>query len=130
MSDLKFRTRFVVDTIGFDRGEYRQPLRVMGRRIAKTMRTIIRSGSGGAPQSRTGQLARSITSKVTKSGLVLSVGPRKQGKADNPRNGFYGRFLQHGTRYVAPMDFIDQTLRKERSYIERVISGATEGAVK
>lgn len=127
---MRFRARFVIDTIAYDKKAYRQPLRVIGRRIAKSMRAVIRGGLGGAPKSQSGRLARSVTSKVSKGGMALSVGPRQQGGSSHPRNGFYGRFLQHGTQYIRSMDFIGQTLDGERGYIAVAVTAATRNAFK
>ena len=102
-----------------DKIKRKQVLALM-RRQAAPVRTAIKNetptadsviiGRGGK-EYPVGNLKKSIGIKTLKKGrkygathIGVAVGPRKGGKKKN--DGFYGFFLQYGTAYTEPNDFI------------------------
>jgi HK97 gp10 family phage protein len=100
------------------------------REGAKVMQKQARAN---APK-RTGKLRRNITIKNSRIyskrrgrgtlGVYLSIS--QKGKADNRRNAFYGRFIEHGTKHIRPRKFIDNAYNQRREASANVIIRSAE----
>lgn len=77
----------------------------------KTVYNFTHSAPGNPPYKQTGRLRASITREVH--GLVGRVGT----------NVIYSRFLEKGTRKMAPRPFLLPNLRKHHATLVRILTG-------
>jgi HK97 gp10 family phage protein len=87
-----------------------------GRTYRKGGRTYRASRPGKPPASQTGKLVSSITTSYK--GVTGQVGI----------NVFYGRFLEFGTKRIAPRPAAKLALRKKRSEIREMAKAAVDRA--
>ncbi|VWC26298.1 hypothetical protein BPS26883_06147 [Burkholderia pseudomultivorans] len=85
-------------SIDFDKREVRKGMRKAGRIVERRAKALVairsRSVPGQYPGRKTGRLQRSIKTKVSRSGFMVKVMPKKiAGMRD-----FYPAFLYYGTR--------------------------------
>lgn len=131
---MKFKVRINAQRVFFDTAEMKAEARRMAQHASKRMKARIKrkpraSSPGQEPHGKTGTLRRSIGYKRVKGdGIGFWVGARSGGARS--RNGFYGRFLQFGTKHLKKRDFVDATIDAERGFIEQTLAGAAERGVK
>lgn len=78
-----------------------------------TVTLTTRSLPGEFPRKQTGDLRRRIAYEVDEASLVARVGT----------NLLYGKFLELGTKKMAPRPFLRRTLAAERDAITRLLAG-------
>lgn len=131
---MRFKVRIDAERVFFDTAELKAEARRMAQHTSKRMKARIArkagaSAPGQAPHGKTGTLRRSIGYKRVKGdGIGYWVGARSGGAAS--RDGFYGRFLQLGTKYLKRRDFVDATVEAERAFVQRSLGAAAERGVK
>lgn len=131
---MRFKVRIDAERVFFDTAEMKAEARRMAQHTSKRMKARIRkksrpSSKGEAPHGKTGTLRRSIGYKRVKGdGIGFWVGARSGGARS--RDGFYGRFLQFGTKHLEKRDFVDATIDAERGYVERSLAEAAGRGVK
>jgi HK97 gp10 family phage protein len=84
-----------------------------GRRLRRgRVYGAMRSAPGEPPLKQTGHLRRSIAHEVDRATLVGRVGTNLR----------YGRFLETGTRKLAPRPWLRRALAESRGKIDRIFS--------
>ena len=122
------------ERIFFDTKIAGEESKILARHVAKRMkRRIAKSTSasapGQAPKSKRGVLRRSIgTKRLRAPAIGYFVGPRERGPAS--RDGFHGRFLEHGTAKMDARPFVEKTIDTERSFIEHRLAEAARSSVR
>ncbi|WFF40397.1 hypothetical protein EVC62_02155 [Salinicola endophyticus] len=80
------------------------------RQGARAGAGVFRDEARRRAKKRTGKLAKNIvsdTAKVTsRTKATAGVKVREEGKASNPRNAFYWRFIEYGTSTIPAAPFI------------------------
>lgn len=82
------------------------------RPTAKTVYNFTHSRPGNPPFKQTGHLRRTITYEITGLGLVGRVGTNLK----------YGRYLETGTKYMAPRKYIVVNLFQHKPTLARIIT--------
>ena len=138
---MRFKVRINAQRVFFDTAGMTAEARRMAQHASKRMKARIRrkprsSAPGQSPHGKMGTLRRSIGYKRVKGdGIGYWVGARSGGPGSrsggaSSRDGFYGRFLQFGTKNLKKRDFVDATIDAERGFIEQSLAGAAERGVK
>jgi len=131
---MRFRASVRVERVVFNSDdvvvETRAIAKIASRRMKKRLR---KSGSvsrpGQSPYSKTGRLRRSIGLKKIKSpGIGYRVGPRQGGPSG--RDGFFGRFLEFGTKHLAKRSFVARVIKRMAPFAERRLSAVLAGSVR
>ena len=119
---LEIHTTIVAHSkIDFKKSVVRKGLRKIGASIQKDARRMVNrkkkvSSPGELPGRTTGGLFRAIQSKVSKSGFLVSIGPRRTAE-HGQNNNFYAAFLRYGTsRGIEPReDYIEAAFERAKS---------------
>ena len=130
---MRFKVRISAERVFFDTREMEAEARRMAQHTSRRIKARIKrkatpSAPGQAPAGKSGTLRRSIGYKKLKGdGVGFWVGARSGGGSN--RDGFYGRFLQFGTRHLKNRDFVDATIDAERGFIEQSLAAAAARGV-
>lgn len=122
--------------IDFDRRQIRRTIRIGARMVQRDGRKLVsrRAGSGrtyrvwgdmlhrasaaaAPPVKLSGQLQRSLDTRVVGQGFAATVGP-------NLSRAFYARFLAGGTQDMEKRPFMDQALERNRQPIASMLESA------
>ncbi len=81
--------------------------RILGAATAAAARVVQKSAKSQAP-AKTGRLKKNIVvrTKRTRTGTVSRVTLRTKGKGTDPKNAYYGRFVEFGTKKQAARPFL------------------------
>lgn len=84
------------DREAFDKKKIRAGMRKAGRLVTSKaqMNLALARGNAGYPRVRTGRLLRSITFKVSRSGFMVKVAPKKT----SDMQAFYPAYLHYGVK--------------------------------
>jgi HK97 gp10 family phage protein len=82
---------------------------------------VAESARARVPIGSTGRLQRSIHTEHGEDGVEVLAGDR---------DVFYGRFVEHGTRYAAPHPFLVPALEENREKIQALIAAAIRDAAR
>lgn len=92
--------------------------RALRRSLRAAAKVVADEVKAGAPAD-TGQLRRNITvtTQYSRRNALISsqVRVRTKGKRGDQRNSFYWRFLEFGTRHIAPVPFVTRAFESEKS---------------
>lgn len=134
--------------IDFDKVQVRRAMRKIGAKVRKDARRLVSrravSEADEYPGKRTGELARSIKSKVSRPGFLVAVRPDKTTRMD----AFYPAFLGYGVtgaarrkdhraqvkngrwRIAPRKNYMIDALDDNRAWIQTVLKEALQGALK
>lgn len=102
----------------------------MGDRVIKAAMVegaeIFKKQAKAYAPKKTGRLRRNIIRRVSKiytrrkNGVIgYYITLRTKGKADNPKNAFYGRFVHDGTKYIRSNPFIRKAFEQQKINVIR-----------
>jgi len=101
--------------------------RILRTALRECARVVMREAKTRAPRD-TGKLRRNIVDKVSvkpRRAYAL-VGFRREGKRGDPRNAFYGGFVELGTRFMPAQPFLRPAFEASRDRLVKVFEDVVQ----